>query len=153
MTKYEKALLRSYERIRRAEKRGHVIGEGVRLVGHLDQGPGRITVGDGCVVGSQSAILTHGPVAQHSGKQDVTIGCYCYIGWGAIVLPGVTVADYCIVGAGSVVSRDVIEPRSVVVGNPACTVKRRDEEEIAQFVRRRKEDAVALRKLLEGGKE
>ena len=48
----------------------------------------------------------------------VTIGRNCWIGGGAIVLPGVTVGDDAIVGAGSVVTRDV-PAGATVAGIPA----------------------------------
>ena len=52
----------------------------------------------------------------------VHIGRNCWIGAGAIILPGVTVGDNSVIGAGSVVTKDV--PANVVaVGNP-CRVLR-----------------------------
>lgn len=42
----------------------------------------------------------------------------CWIGAGAIILPGVTIGEASIVGAGAVVTKDV-NPREVVVGIPA----------------------------------
>lgn len=44
------------------------------------------------------------------------------IGGGAVVLPGVTIGAGAMVGAGAVVTRDV-EPRSLVVGNPARHIR------------------------------
>lgn len=52
----------------------------------------------------------------------ITIGADCWIGGGALILPGVTIGDGSTIGAGSVVTRDV-PPRSVAVGNPARVVK------------------------------
>ena len=52
----------------------------------------------------------------------VRIGENCWIGAGAIVLPGVTIGDDAVIGAGSVVTRDV-PPGVVAVGNP-CRVLR-----------------------------
>ena len=50
------------------------------------------------------------------------IGKNCWIGAGAILLPGVTVGDNTVIGAGSVVTKDL--PAGVVaVGNP-CRVLR-----------------------------
>lgn len=52
----------------------------------------------------------------------VHIGKNCWIGAGAIILPGVTIGDNVVVGAGSVVTKDL--PDNVVaVGNP-CRVLR-----------------------------
>lgn len=57
-----------------------------------------------------------------SGK-PVTVGRNCWIGGGAILLPGVTVGDDAIIGAGSVVTRDV-PAGATVAGNPARVLHR-----------------------------
>jgi UDP-2-acetamido-3-amino-2,3-dideoxy-glucuronate N-acetyltransferase len=44
------------------------------------------------------------------------------IGAGAVILPGITIGAGAMVGAGAVVTKDV-EPRSLVVGNPARHVR------------------------------
>lgn len=50
------------------------------------------------------------------------IGENCWIGAGALIMPGVTIGDNVVIGAGSVVTKDV--PSNVVaVGNP-CKVMR-----------------------------
>ncbi len=52
----------------------------------------------------------------------VHIGRNCWIGAGAIIVPGVTIGDNTVIGAGSVVTKDI--PANVVaVGNP-CRVMR-----------------------------
>lgn len=52
----------------------------------------------------------------------VHIGKNCWIGAGALIMPGVTIGDNTVIGAGSVVTRDI--PSGVVaVGNP-CRVMR-----------------------------
>lgn len=52
----------------------------------------------------------------------VHIGKNCWIGAGAVILPGVTIGDNTVIGAGSVVTKDI--PADVVaVGNP-CRVLR-----------------------------
>lgn len=50
----------------------------------------------------------------------------CYIGTGAIVMPGITVGEQSIVGAGAVVTSDV-PPLTVVGGNPARILMTVDE--------------------------
>lgn len=50
--------------------------------------------------------------------KEISIGHDCWIGGGAIILPGVNIGNNCIVGAGSVVSRDVPD-NTRVFGNPA----------------------------------
>ena len=55
-------------------------------------------------------------------NMPVHIGRTCWIGAGAVILPGVTVGDNTVIGAGSVVTKDI--PANVVaVGNP-CRVLR-----------------------------
>lgn len=55
--------------------------------------------------------------------RPVVIGDDVWIGFGAIVLPGVQLGARCVVGARSVVSRDV-PPDCIAVGNPARVVRR-----------------------------
>jgi maltose O-acetyltransferase len=55
--------------------------------------------------------------------EPITIGNDCWIGAGAIILPGVTIGDGTTIGAGSVVTRS-IPSRVVAAGNP-CRVLRR----------------------------
>ncbi|ACK49105.1 acetyltransferase, CysE/LacA/LpxA/NodL family [Methylocella silvestris BL2] len=50
--------------------------------------------------------------------RPVSIGANCWIGAGALILPGVTIGDDCIIGAGSVVTRDVAAG-ATVASNPA----------------------------------
>ncbi|MBQ7582981.1 MAG: sugar O-acetyltransferase [Lachnospiraceae bacterium] len=55
-------------------------------------------------------------------NMPVHIGRNCWIGAGAIIMPGVTIGDNTVIGAGSVVTKDI--PDNVVaVGNP-CRVMR-----------------------------
>lgn len=66
----------------------------------------------------------------------VHIGENCWIGAGAILLPGVTVGDNTVIGAGSVVTKDI--PANVVaVGNP-CRVLREIGERDKEFFYRNK---------------
>ena len=68
---------------------------------------------------------------QYQYNMPVRIGRNCWIGAGAIILPGVTIGDDTVVGAGSVVTRDL--PEGVVaVGNP-CRVLRPVGERDRQF--------------------
>ena len=64
-------------------------------------------------------------------NMPVRIGKNCWIGAGAIILPGVTIGDNTVIGAGAVVTKDV--PANVVaVGNP-CRVLREIGEHDAKF--------------------
>jgi galactoside O-acetyltransferase len=74
------------------------------------------------------------PALREQGLQynaSVRIGKNCWIGAGALVMPGVTIGEGSVIGAGSVVTRDV--PANVVaVGNP-CRVLRPVGERDRQF--------------------
>ena len=61
----------------------------------------------------------------------VHIGRNCWIGAGALIMPGVTIGDNTVIGAGSVVTHDI--PAGVVaVGNP-CRVMREIGEKDKEF--------------------
>ena len=52
----------------------------------------------------------------------IHIGKCCWVGAGAVILPGVTIGDNTVVGAGSVVTRDL--PANVVAfGNPCRVIR------------------------------
>lgn len=53
----------------------------------------------------------------------VKIGNGCWIGGGAIILPGVSIGDGAVIGAGSVVTKNIPE-NCVAVGNPCRVIKR-----------------------------
>ena len=55
----------------------------------------------------------------------IVVGSDVWIGARAIVLPGVTIGEGAVVAAGAVVTKDV-EPWTVVGGNPAKVIKRRE---------------------------
>ncbi|MCI9317015.1 MAG: sugar O-acetyltransferase [Oscillospiraceae bacterium] len=97
-----------------------------------------IYVGDCTMFGPNVVVATAGhPILPELREQQyqynipVRIGRNCWIGAGAIILPGVTIGDNVVVGAGSVVTRDL--PDSVVaVGNP-CRVLREVGERDRRF--------------------
>ena len=88
-----------------------------------------IYVGDNTMFGPNVTVATAGhPInakLREKGYQynaPVSIGRNCWIGAGALIMPGVTIGDNVVIGAGSVVTKDI--PSNVVaVGNP-CRVLR-----------------------------
>ncbi len=66
-------------------------------------------------------------------KGDTVIGNDVWIGQNAVILPGVHIGDGAIIGANSVVGCDV-EPYTVVVGNPAETIRYRFDEELTSLL-------------------
>lgn len=102
---------------------GMDLGKDVRisLGARLDKtNPGGIHIGDYTAITSGAAILTHDFVNRE--HLDVYIGSNCFIGYGAIILPGVRIGDSVIVTGNSVVGRDV-PSNCVVMGNPARVVE------------------------------
>lgn len=55
--------------------------------------------------------------------KPIEIGSDCWIGGGAIILPGVKIGARTVIGAGSVVTRDV--PSDVVAAGNPCRVQRK----------------------------
>jgi len=108
--------------------RGSKIGDNVHfgpLVFLEEFAPELITIKDNTDIGARVTILTHDTILFHLNPplpemrtQKVVIGKNCYIGSGAIILPGVEIGDNVIIGAGSVVTRS-IPPDCVAVGVPA----------------------------------
>lgn len=81
-----------------------------------------IQVGSDVSIGPEAAILTLGHDPRSPAFSDrggpVLIGDRAWIGYRAIVLPGVSIGEGAVVGAGAVVSRNV-PPFTIVAGNPA----------------------------------
>lgn len=97
-----------------------------------------IYVGDCTMFGPNVVVATAGhPILpelreqQYQYNMPVRIGRNCWIGAGAIILPGVTIGDNVVVGAGSVVTRDLLDS-VVAVGNP-CRVLREVGERDRRF--------------------
>ncbi len=88
-----------------------------------------IYVGDNTMFAPNVVIATAGHPLEPEMRRDgfqynmpVHIGNNCWIGTGALIMPGVTIGDNVVVGAGSVVTKDL--PSNVLAfGNP-CRVQR-----------------------------
>jgi galactoside O-acetyltransferase len=89
-----------------------------------------IYVGDYTQFGPNVTLATAGhpidPGKRQQGYQynrPIHIGKNCWLGAGAVVLPGVTIGDNTVIGAGSVVTKDI--PANVVaVGNPCRVIRK-----------------------------
>ncbi|MBO5555774.1 MAG: sugar O-acetyltransferase [Oscillospiraceae bacterium] len=103
-----------------------------------------IYVGDDTMFGPHVTVATAGhpilPELRQQGLQynaPVRIGKNCWIGAGALLMPGVTIGDNVVVGAGSVVTRDI--PSGVVaVGNPCRVLRPVGERDRQYYFRDRK---------------
>ena len=68
-------------------------------------------------------------------KGDTVIGNDVWIGYDAIVMPGVQIGDGAIIASGSVVTKDV-EPYCIVGGNPAKLIRKRfSDETISKLIK------------------
>ena len=98
-----------------------------------------IYVGDYTMIGPNVTIATAGhpllPELRRQGYQynkSIRIGRNCWIGAGAVIVPGVHIEDNAVIGAGSIVTKDI--PSDVVaVGNPCKVLREIDEAEIERL--------------------
>ena len=103
-----------------------------------------IYVGDYTMFGPNVIVATAGhpilPELREKAYQynmPVHIGRNCWIGAGALILPGVTIGDNTVIGAGSVVTKDI--PSNVVaVGNPCKVIREIGEHDRAFYFKDRK---------------
>ena len=87
-----------------------------------------IRTGSDVSIGPEASVLTlgHDPrsAAFSDGGGDVVVGDKVWIGYRAVVLPGVTIGEGAVIGACAVVTKDV-EAYAIVAGNPARTIGER----------------------------
>lgn len=80
--------------------------------------------------GFRSQILTHSidlPGCRQVAK-PVSIGDYCFVGTGSIILAGAVLPNYSVLGAGSVLNKAYTDDHFLYAGNPARPVKPLSEE-------------------------
>ena len=129
---------------------GATVGQGVRINGSARTWlPQNLTIGDDSWIGGEANLYDVAPIRIGSNAvvseeaflctagHDITserfelttapieIGDMAWIGSRAIVLPGRRIGEGAVVAAGAVVTKDV-EPWTVVAGNPARVIKRRE---------------------------
>ena len=150
--RYQKELKALADSVRR--QLGHC-GNNLKVFGEVDLSyPQKIKIGNECrlnhrnylnarsgIILGDDVTISHGAMVisagydldkwletgkkEHFEDQPIYIGNHCWIGAGAIILPGVNITgEYVIIGAGAVVTKDIMESKVVVAGNPAKIVKR-----------------------------
>lgn len=105
-----------------------------------------IYVGDYTMLGPNVTLATAGhpilPELREKAYQfnaPIHIGKNCWIGAGAIILPGITIGDNTVVGAGSIVTKDL--PSGVVaVGNPCKILRKINDRDKEIYFRQEKID-------------
>lgn len=129
---------------------GAKIGKNCRVQGSAEiWQPWMLTTGDNCWIDGGSKIYSAAPIALGSNcvvsegaflcaashdiasqifelaTAPITMGDGAWIASRAIVLPGMKIGEGAVVAAGAVVTKDVA-PWTVVGGNPATVIKKRD---------------------------
>ena len=97
-----------------------------------------IYIGSHTMIGPNVTVATAGhPILPelrekaHQFNMPVHIGRNCWIGAGAVIMPGVTIGDNSVIGAGSVVTKDI--PANVVAYGSPCRVAREINEHGREF--------------------
>ena len=111
------------------------IASGVRFImpgaNHADLGPSTYPFG---IFGAPWDTTMDIVMSAPSGG-DTVVGHDVWLGYSAVVLPGVTIGHGAVVAAASVVTRDV-PPYAVVAGNPARVVRSRySDEDVERLLR------------------
>jgi acetyltransferase-like isoleucine patch superfamily enzyme len=93
---------------------------------------GRFTIVAGC----RSIILSHSIdlVNCRQSSSPISIGEYCFVGAGSVLLPGGVLPDYSVLGANSLLNKVYTEQYFLYAGNPARPVKQLSSE-IKYFTR------------------
>jgi maltose O-acetyltransferase len=90
-----------------------------------------IRTGNDVSIGPEASILNlgHDPQSPDFADRggDVVIGDRVWIGYRAMILPGVTIGEGAVIGAGAVVTQDV-EPFAILAGNPARKIGERTKD-------------------------
>lgn len=103
-----------------------------------------IYVGDNTMFGPNVTVATAGhPILPelrakaYQFNMPVHIGKNCWIGAGAVIVPGVRIGDNTVIGAGSIVTKDI--PANVVaVGNPCRVLREISEKDREYYFKNRK---------------
>lgn len=106
------------------------IGSNTRINGAYIHAQKSISIGENCVIASGVNIMDsngHNLYSLNRTKgrdvpAEIVIGNNVWLGLNAVILKGTTIGNNSVVSAGSVV-RGSFPPNSLIVGNPAKTVK------------------------------
>jgi virginiamycin A acetyltransferase len=124
---------------------------------HFDFNGDRLVIGKYCSIAAEVRFIMNGgnhpttwlttypfPIFGHGweaatppewpNRGDTVVGNDVWIGYGAIIMPGVCIGDGAIIATASVVTKDV-PPYAIVGGNPAAVLRHRfDEATVARLL-------------------
>jgi len=99
---------------------------GLAMGCHID-GRNGIIIGKNVWIGPHVCIISQNhdtaDYRRYIEQPSIIIGDNCWIGAGAIILPGVHLGNHTIVGAGAVVTKSFPDENCIVAGNPAKVKK------------------------------
>jgi len=100
---------------------------GLSMGCHID-GRNRIIFGKNVWIGPHVCIISQNHdianYRRYIKQSSIIISDNCWIGAGAIILPGVYLGNHTIVGAGAVVTKSFPDENCIVAGNPAMVIKK-----------------------------
>jgi len=91
-----------------------------------------VTIGDNCLLGTESKIVLHGPILPYKDNKSVILGDLTWIGFRSTVLMGTKLGRACLVGTNTVV-RGEYPAYSIIAGVPGAVTRKRDIEELLRF--------------------
>ena len=115
--------------------RNIIIGDDVDIaINTLITTSGGVEIGDRTLIGYNVQIFSANHIIPDKRRRIFDSGHICkpvkvgkdsWIGAGSIILPGVSIGEGAVIAAGSIVTKDV-EPFTIVGGNPANYIKKRN---------------------------
>lgn len=91
-----------------------------------------VTIGDNCLLGTESKIILHGPVLPYKDNKSVILGDLTWVGFRSTILMGTKLGRACLIGTGTVV-RGEYPAYSIIAGVPGVVTRKRDIEELLRF--------------------
>ena len=87
--------------------------------------------------GFKSTVLTHSIDLKEcrQSSRPITIGEYCFIGTGSILLGGTVIPDYCVLAAGSTINKAMEQTYGLYGGTPAKFIKSLEKDNLQYFTR------------------
>lgn len=98
-----------------------------------------VTIGDYTNIGPNVGIISTNHDFINNDVQSqaapIVIGKHCWMGMGAVILPGITLGDFTIVGAGAIVTKSFEKGYCVLAGNPAKVIKQLNQSDCDAFAK------------------